>query len=93
MARVDRTFSAPDIVRFYSQNLTRAEQDIVRCFFFIGELDARKKKKGFELISRFLIQLLKFSPAGFILDVIDDIISILEDPVDVKDCLDKLTKL
>jgi len=93
MARDDLTFSGQDLIRFFVNNLASEEQEDVRCFFFLAERAGRRTKKGFELISKFIIQLFKLSPFGFILDIIDDLVEIFDDPIDVKRCLARVRRI
>jgi len=90
MPRANKTFSSKDLIRYFVKNLTPEEQEDVRCFFVLAELSGRKTKKGFELITKFIIQLFKATPAAFLLDIIDDLISISDEPVDVRACLKRL---
>jgi hypothetical protein len=91
MARADKTFSAADLIRYWTVNLTRDEQEEVRCFFFILEIAQRDKERALDFLIKLLLKLaLKFPFLEKLLLVVFEVLDELESR---DECLKRLRKL
>lgn len=86
--RRDPTFSAADIIRMWTENLTTEEQDEVRCFFLVVEMGIKGTSKGLTLLLRLLS--LVFPSAKVVFKLAGDIIEGLAEAQTAAQCLAKL---
>lgn len=86
--RADPTFSAGDLIRIWTENLTTREQDDVRCFFLVVEKGVRGGSTGLNLLLRILA--LVFPKAETIFKLAADIVEGLADAHTAAECLQRL---
>ena len=79
MARANPTFSGADIIRFWTENLTKDEQEDVRCFFFLIEIGRRDKERALDFLILLLLKAaLKFPAIEKLLLVLFKVLDELE---------------
>lgn len=92
MPRLDPTFSDKDLIRFWANNLTKEEQEVVRCFFLLGELSRTGSLTTFQRLTRFIFELFRRTKLGELIDFVISVIGAFRTPPNVAACIEELKK-
>lgn len=94
MPRKDKTFSDRDIIRIFTRELTFDEQENVRCFFLVQELNKENNKKGEILILKIASLFLRSIPGfSLLMDLFLEAVEVFDLMESRKSCIKRIQAL